>query len=165
MVADDCTHERSDAQPSGCATTSGAWSNRRPATPVTVTRDVELDVPADEAWELIGDASGWSDWMVDDADIVVEPGRHGTVNEDDGARSVRIREVVPGERVTFDWWTPGEDSAGSTVVLELRAGRAPHAAAHRRDVPGGGALATRATSMWDVRATCAWARCTALAAA
>ena len=79
--------------------------------------------------------------------------------------SVRIREVVPGERVTFDWWTPGEDSAGSTVVLEL-------VPAERRTLlrivetfPAAAHLATRAAVVWDVRATCAWARCMALAAA
>ena len=135
------------------------------ATPITVTRDVELDAPADEAWELIGDSSGWAGWMVDDADIVVEPGRHGTVRDDEADRSVRIREVVQGERVTFDWWTPGEDSAGSTVLLELVPAGDRTLLRIVETFPATRNLAARASIIWDVRATCAWARCAALVAA
>jgi hypothetical protein len=133
--------------------------------PVTITRDIALDVAVDEAWELIGDGSGWSEWMVDGADIVVEPGRHGTVTEDDGDRSVRIREVVHGERVTFDWWTPGENSAGSTVVLELVPADSRTLLRIVETFPAAAHLAARASVVWDVRATCAWARCMTLAAA
>ena len=134
-------------------------------TPTTVTRDIELDVPADEAWALIGEASGWSEWMVDDADIVVEPGHHGTVTEDDADTSVRIREVVEGERVSFDWWTPGESSAGSTVVLELVPAGNRTLLRIVESFPAAVAVSARATLIWDVRATSAWARCMALAAA
>jgi uncharacterized protein YndB with AHSA1/START domain len=132
--------------------------------PTVVTRDIELDAPAEEAWDLIGDASGWSEWMVDDADIVVEPGRHGTVRDDESTRSVRIREVVPGERVSFDWWTPGEDSAGSTVVLEL-VPSGPRTLLRVVETFPARPVPARASVIWDVRAACAWARCTALAAA
>jgi hypothetical protein len=135
------------------------------AAPIAVTRDIELDAPTDEAWHLIGDASGWSEWMVDDADIVVEPGRHGTVREDETDRSVRIREVVHGERVTFDWWTPGEDNAGSTVVLELVPSESRTLLRIVETFPAARHAAARAHLLWDVRATCAWARCTALATA
>lgn len=134
-------------------------------TPTTVTRDIELDVPADEAWGLIGDAEGWSEWMVDEADVVVEPGQHGTVTDDGADKRVRIREVVEGERVSFDWWTPGVNSAGSTVVLELVPAGSRTVLRIVESFPAAVHDSARASLIWDVRATCAWARCTALVAA
>ena len=48
-----------------------------------ITRTVETDLTPDELWSLVGDGEGWATWLVDDADIDVEPGASGTVVDDD----------------------------------------------------------------------------------
>ena len=129
-----------------------------------VTRDIVLGLPADEAWELIGDAAGWSEWMVDGADITVEPGAEGTVRDDGVERRVRVREVVHGERVSFEWWRPGDEDGAS--VVELAVWPTPVGAGVRivETFPAARHVA-QASLAWEVRAACAWARCQVFAAA
>ena len=133
--------------------------------PTVVTRDIVLDLPADAAWELIGDADGWADWMVDGADVTVAPGAEGTVREDAGERQVRVCEVIEGERVSFEWWPTGHEDVAS--VVELAVIPTPVGAGLRiiETFPAPRQLAATASIAWEVRATCAWARCQAFAAA
>ncbi len=93
-----------------------------------ITRTVETDLTPDELWSLVGDGEGWAAWLVDDADIDVEPGATGTVVDDDEARDVRIDRVDPHERVTFTWWPPG-----GRPGVDGRAGRDPRPPADHRD--------------------------------
>jgi uncharacterized protein YndB with AHSA1/START domain len=94
--------------------------------PVIVTRAVDVDLPREELWHLVGDGGGWADWMVDDADIDVQPGAEGTVIDGDRTRDVRVTEVVEHERVSFEWWPSGDQDATSSVELVIvpRAGGA-----------------------------------------
>jgi uncharacterized protein YndB with AHSA1/START domain len=86
--------------------------------PIVITRDLELDVPADELWQLVVDGERWSEWLTDTADVVVEPARSGTVVDDDGVeRQVSIHSVVPGERVRFAWWPTDRPDESSMVEL------------------------------------------------
>jgi uncharacterized protein YndB with AHSA1/START domain len=87
--------------------------------PTHVTRTVDLDIAPDELWELIGDGERWIDWMVDDADVAVEPGTHGRVADDGAERDVHIKEVVDGELVSFQWWPRGLPDQLSTVELRV----------------------------------------------
>ena len=65
--------------------------------PIVITRDLELDVPSDELWQLVADGERWAEWLTDAADVVVEPARQGTVVDEDGVeRRVSIHSVVPG---------------------------------------------------------------------
>ncbi len=48
-----------------------------------------------ELWSLVADGDGWAEWMVDGADIEVDPGARGTVVDDGDARDVRIDSVEP----------------------------------------------------------------------
>jgi hypothetical protein len=133
--------------------------------PTIVTRDIVLGLPADEAWELIGDADGWTEWMVDGADVTVAPGAEGTVREDEGERQVHVREVIEGERVCFEWWPTGREDGAS--VVELAVIPTPVGAGLRiiETFPTPRQLAATALIAWEVRATCAWARCHTFAAA
>ena len=88
-----------------------------------ITRTVETDLAPDELWSLVGDGDGWAAWLVDDADIDVEPGATGTVVDDDEARDVRIDHVDSHERVTFTWWPQGQADQASTVELVVIPGR------------------------------------------
>lgn len=80
-----------------------------------VTREVTLPLDADQAWETVTELE---DWLVDDADLELEPGAEGTLTLPDGEeRSARVEEVEPGERLTFWWW--GEETPATLVELVL----------------------------------------------
>lgn len=83
----------------------------------TVHRDIDVDLPPDELWPLVGDAAGWGAWLVEEAEVTVEPGREGTVVDGGERRSVRIDEVEPGREVTWSWWPAGRPEERSTVRL------------------------------------------------
>ena len=80
-----------------------------------VTREVTLPLDADEAWATVTELS---EWLVEDADLALEPGEEGTLRLTDGEeRRAVVEEVEPGERLAFWWWT-GEESA-TRVELTL----------------------------------------------
>ena len=87
--------------------------------PIEVTRAAELDLLPHELWELIADGERWSDWMVDVAEIEVEPGATGEVTVEDEQREVHIDHVEEGERVGFTWWPVGWPNYASTVELHI----------------------------------------------
>ena len=122
-----------------------------------VSRDIDVDLSADELWSLIADRDGWARWLVDDADVAVVSGATGVVHDDGEARIVRIDEVIDGERVRFQWWPanrPGDASAVELVVLPAPTG----AVLHVTEVfpPQRTVLAMAAASAWEVRARAAW---------
>jgi uncharacterized protein YndB with AHSA1/START domain len=88
-----------------------------------ITRTVETELTPDELWSLVADGEGWASWLVDDADIVVEPGATGTVVDDDEVRDVRIDRVEPHERVAFTWWPQGRTEQATRVELVVVPGR------------------------------------------
>jgi uncharacterized protein YndB with AHSA1/START domain len=125
--------------------------------PMIVSRDIDVDLPADELWSLIADGDGWERWLVNRADVAVETGATGVVHDDGEERVVRIDEVVDGERVRFEWWPaerPGDASAVELVVLPSLAG----AVLHVTEVfpPQRTVLARAAATAWEVRALAAW---------
>ncbi len=81
-----------------------------------VTRSVPSDLPVDELWALVGDGDRWGEWMVDGADIAVEPGATGTV-DDQGRRRTVVVDDVTDRRVAFTWWPEGD--ADRTSMVEL----------------------------------------------
>lgn len=88
--------------------------------PLVLRRDIELDVGAEDLWPLVGVGAAWADWLVESADIAVEPAATGRVVDDDGTRrSVRIDQVVETERVTFDWWPDDQPERMSSVELVI----------------------------------------------
>ena len=72
-----------------------------------VTREVTLPVDADEAWETVTELD---EWLAEDADVELEPGRGGHADACPTARSARVvvEEVEPGERLEFWWWADDE---------------------------------------------------------
>lgn len=83
----------------------------------TVQRDIEVPMTTDEVWPLVADAAGWTEWLVEEADVTVEPGAGGTVIDDGERRDVRIDEVITGERVAWTWWPTSRPDLPSTVEL------------------------------------------------
>lgn len=76
-----------------------------------VTREVELPLDAGEAWEAVTELE---EWLVDDADLALEPGEEGTLRLPGGEeRHTVVEEVTPRERLAF-WWSA--DGAPATRV-------------------------------------------------
>ena len=84
-----------------------------------VDRTVELDVDAEELWELVSTAEGWSRWLTDTADLEVEPGALGDVTDGDAAKRVRVDAVEPGRRIGFTWWSDNDPTDAATVELRI----------------------------------------------
>ena len=94
---------------------------------------MELPLDAGEAWEAVTELE---EWLVDDADLALEPGEEGTLRLPGGEeRRAVVEEVEPGERLAF-WWWAGEAPAtrveltlvpaiGGTVVRVVESGFAP----------------------------------------
>jgi uncharacterized protein YndB with AHSA1/START domain len=80
-----------------------------------VTREIELPLAAGEAWEAVTELE---QWLVDDADLTLEPGEEGTLRLTDGEeRRAVVEEVEPHERLTFWWWA--DDAPATRVELTL----------------------------------------------
>ena len=114
-----------------------------------ITRTVETDLDVEDLWSLVADGAAWAEWMVDGADIEVDPGSRGTVVDDGVAREVRIDRVEPSRSVSFTWWPqtrPDQTSAVELVVVPARTGSRLHVTETY------GAVATASAIRWDVRA-------------
>jgi uncharacterized protein YndB with AHSA1/START domain len=119
---------------------------------VNVSRTIELDLEPDEVWDLIGDGRRWSEWMVDEADVEVEPGAAGRVVDGDEQRHVRIDTVDEGERVAFTWWPEDRGHAASSVDLHVvpRPGGTVLEVVERFPAPG--TVTASAVGRWRLRA-------------
>jgi uncharacterized protein YndB with AHSA1/START domain len=120
-----------------------------------IERDVELDVDIAEAWELISTPTGWRVWLVDDAEITVQPDADGTAVTDGAERTVHIDEVITGSRVGFTWWDRDDPSSVSYVQLDVvelsNGGSRLHTS--ERFV---GSVPMAASIGWDVRMVALW---------
>lgn len=127
----------------------------------SIRRRVELELPADELWALIGTAEGWREWLVDDADLEVAGGRSGRVTLDGAIHSVSIREVVEGERIVFEW-TSGPDDETSTVTIDLDHGaeRTTLEITETRARVADADADVQPSMAWDVRIALLWIRAT-----
>ena len=120
-----------------------------------VRRDIDVPLPLDDVWPLVAGGDGWTEWLVDEADVAVEPGAAGTVVDGGERRERRVDEVVPRERVVWTWWPAGRPADASRVEVVV----VPAADRTRVRI-----TETRAAA-WDRRATLlASARTFALAA-
>ena len=80
-----------------------------------VTREVTLPVGADEAWETVTELD---EWLVEDADLELEPGEEGTLRLAGGEeRRAVVEDVEPGERLTFWWWAADEPATRVELTL------------------------------------------------
>ena len=126
--------------------------------PLIVSRDIDPDLPADELWSLVADGEGWERWLVDEAELIVEPGATGVVRDAGQTREVRVDEVVHGQRVSFEWWPADRRDAASAVelvVVESPSGAVLHVT--ETFPPRRTAQASAAWFTWEVRALAAWA--------
>lgn len=84
----------------------------------TVVREIDLGVDADEVWDALVRDDQRREWMGGETELEVEPGGRGYVTEDDGTRrEVLVDDVVPGRRLSFDWWTENDDPTHVELVI------------------------------------------------
>jgi uncharacterized protein YndB with AHSA1/START domain len=114
-----------------------------------ITRTIETDLDIGELWALVADGDGWAEWMVDGADIDVDPGARGTVVDNGEQREVRIDRVEPERRVAFTWWPQARPEQVSTV--ELVVVPAPTGSLLHVTEISASARAVASTLAWDVR--------------
>jgi uncharacterized protein YndB with AHSA1/START domain len=80
---------------------------------VVVEREIELPVPAEEAWAAITEAERLEEWFANDVELDLREGGEGVFRWDDGEeRRAVVEEVDPLHRFAFSW-------DGSRVVIEL----------------------------------------------
>ena len=85
--------------------------------PATVERTVELDAPTDVVWAALTEDELLSDWFGGPASLDPVPGGSGRFETDDGTvRRARVDEVDPGRRLSWRWWTDGDDDGPITAV-------------------------------------------------
>ena len=86
-----------------------------------VERTVDLDAPADDVWTALTDDEALSDWFEAEVTLDPVPGGAGRFEEPSGeVRRALVEEVEPGRRLSFRWWTDGDDEGPiSSVTFEL----------------------------------------------
>jgi uncharacterized protein YndB with AHSA1/START domain len=78
-----------------------------------IEREIELPVPAEEAWEAITESKRLEEWFANDVELDLREGGEGVFRWADGEeRHAIVEEVVPLERFSFTW-------DGSRVVIQL----------------------------------------------
>ena len=136
--------------------------------PVTIQRQIDLDVSSTEMWDLIADPQQLAAWLGDSADIDLRPGGRGQVDDDGVRRDILVERIESRRGLAFTWWEHDDPSATSRVVFEIEAmptggSRLNITETLSADIAAGSAEATAAQLRWDVRALSLWA-CTVGAA-
>lgn len=128
-----------------------------------VVREIELDAPADEVWQVVSEAAELSTWLGDVVELDVTPGGRGRVVDGGVARTVVVDDVEPGQRLAFRWWDDRDGEAGaSRVVITVVPTGGPtrlvvretpfHLTARASCAPA--ARSAAAALRWDVRLVC-----------
>ena len=119
---------------------------------LSIERSTDLDLDVEALWTLLSTADGWSSWLVDHAEITVEPDAIGTATTDGVERSVRIESVVTRRGIGFSWWDRDDPSTASYVQLDIV--ELPHGRSHldNTETLVGETTATSCSvaSRWDV---------------
>ena len=139
-----------------------------PMEPVTIQREIDLDVSTRELWHLVADPEQLASWLGDAAEIDLRPGGRGRVDDGGIQREVLIERVEPNHGLAFTWWEHDDPSAASRVVFEIQP--APDGGSRlsitetlSASIVASSAEAETARLNWEVRVLSLWA-CTVAAA-
>ena len=91
-----------------------------PESDLAVEREIELPVPAEEAWAAITEADRLEEWFANDVELDLREGGEGVFRWDDGeVRHAVVEEIEPLRRFAFSW-----DDSRVVIELEEREGGA-----------------------------------------
>ena len=83
----------------------------------TVERTVDLDAPVEDVWSALTEDGELSDWFGGPSMLDPVPGGAGRFESDDGdVRRARVDDVEPGRRLSWRWWSEGDDDGPITAV-------------------------------------------------
>lgn len=85
----------------------------------SVTRSIELPVPAEEAWSSLRDPDGLSGWLGEVDLPAIEPGAAGAIIEGGTVRRLIVTEVDEGRLIGFVWWEEGAPADASVVTIAV----------------------------------------------
>src|SRR5688572_8616116 len=89
----------------------------------TVERHVTLPADLLEAWELLTRPDDLAAWLGAEVTLDPTPGSAGAVIDHDGTRRrLVVDEVELGRRLSWRWWTEGDEDRASRVEITLLPG-------------------------------------------
>lgn len=85
-----------------------------------IEREVTLPASTEEAWDLISRPDELSGWLGDEVVLSPTPGAVGVVVEHDGTRRhLVVEEAEVGRRLTWRWWSEGDDPDTDASRVEI----------------------------------------------
>jgi uncharacterized protein YndB with AHSA1/START domain len=97
-------------------TTAESPEHAGPGVDGAVRRERQLNSTPEEAWELLRDSEGLSQWLADEVELEVVPGGEGITRDGDGLeRTVVVEAVEEQRRLALRWWTPD----GEPTVVDI----------------------------------------------
>ena len=132
-----------------------------------IRRNVDLDVSAEQLWQLVSDPERLAEWLGEAVDIDLQPGGTGTITDDGVLKFVHVDRVDVGTQLSFSWWEPDQPQHTAQVVFDI----APLAGGGSRlritETMSLGTTASITTTArqarWEARVCALWA-CTVVAA-
>ena len=120
----------------------------------TITREVDLDLDTDAAWDAITDRQALESWLGERVEIDLQPGGTGVVVDDGLERDVVVEHVDNGRGWSFRW--QGPDAPASTVTFTI----APrHTGGSRLTITETLTMSASVDTQlaWEARVACLWA--------
>ncbi len=137
---------------------------------LSIHRELELGIGADELWRAVTDPSSLGDWFGDIVELDLRPGGAGAVVDDDGSlRRLVVTRVDEGRRLGFTWWRDDEPGEVSTIEIDVvPTGEGSRLVVHETftgPLDGITASASTAWRSWGMRLLALWSMVAALACA
>ena len=74
-----------------------------------IEREIVLPSPREDVWEALTEPERLEDWFANDVELDLRPGGGASFRWGNGeSRHATVREVEPGERLSFEWDEEGE---------------------------------------------------------
>jgi uncharacterized protein YndB with AHSA1/START domain len=121
----------------------------------SITRQVDLDLDPETAWDAISSADALATWLGDHVEVDLHEGGTGVVVDDGVARDLTVEHVDHGRGWSFRWRAEDEPLP-SLVTFELAPRHDGGSRLTITETPAATVSVTRARR-WEVRVASLWA--------